>query len=457
MKIVYLIIIAILASCTPKQNNMLITDLPQKWQNARLTHHQEHQKKQHWWQNFNDSNLDELINVVLKNNYDLKIAKEKIIQARSQEIISTSFLLPKFNATHSSKVNHLGGIGQIGAIGQNQRLSIYQSQLDASYEIDVFGKNYTNKKAANKATLAASADFAAIQLSLIAQVASQYVNFRFLQESEAVLAEIQKLYQKNLSLTLSSYKAGILDKTTLLSAQNNLHQAKYDFNQNHHHLGASYLNILALIAQKPSNSSFSYLLESYSNQLNYTGNYLPALPASVIAHRPDVIAAEQRFLQAANLEKNAITNLFPLISISALLGRQNNNILPSSSIWQVNAITMVPILNWLEIDGQIKQAKSLKMQNLHLYQQSVNNAILDVEDKLQGYYLAEDNKTISSEKFSAQQSILAQTYNMHQAGLISKLDEIKAEIILQQTKLELINARKNLNQNAIALAKALAL
>lgn len=451
MKIIYLIIIAILVSCTPKQNNMLIIDLPQKWQNARLTYHQEHQKKQHWWQNFNDYNLDELINVALKNNYDLKIAKEKIIQARSQEIISTASLLPKFNAKHSAQV------GYPGVIGQNHRQAIYQNQLDASYEVDIFGKNYTNKKAAKKATLAASADFAAIQLSLIAEVASQYVNFRFLQESEAVLADVQKLYQKNLSLTLGAYKAGILDKTSLLSAQNNLHQAKYDFNQNHHHLGASYLNILALIAQKPSNSSFSYLLENDSNQLNYTGNYLPDLPASVIAHRPDVIAAEQRFLQASNLEKSAIKNLFPLISVSALLGRQSSNLLPSSSIWQVSTISTLPILNWLEINGQIKQAKSLKMQNLHLYQQSVNNAIVDVEDKLQGYYMAEDNKTISSEKFSAQQSILAQTYNMHQAGLISKLDAIKEEIILQQTKLALINARKNLNQNAIALAKALAL
>jgi NodT family efflux transporter outer membrane factor (OMF) lipoprotein len=448
MKIRYLLPLILLTGCA---NNKGLTvpkvELPSSWSSVANKNLEAKNNKQHWWQGFNDQTLNQLVKTAIADNQNLKIAKERLIASRAASLSSSSKLWPSVQGVASTSR------GNPGLISKNTKQTIYQANFDASYEIDLFGGNTYLSKADKAKVVGAQAELDNCLISLIAELVNEYLNLRYYQESLNILQKIASSQQQILKIEENSNNAGVTAKTVKMQSSINYSNALTKIHDTEAQINESYYKILILLGKNPG--SLSELLDYAQEFPKY--DVMPILdsPVDVIRRRPDIKIAESKFFQAAFIEKAATTGLFPKISISALFGLQDTNLLKRHSIWQINTNLIAPILNWGQINSFIKTAKSQKAQAAYEYKQAVTESLADVETKIYANLKQMDNKKIEQENLQQKNEILDLTYLKHKAGIVSDIDKLDAEQDFYQQQLQYLNALKNYGSSIVSVSKAL--
>lgn len=423
-----------------------------------------------WWKTFGDPELERLIDEAVITNPDLKQAIQRIRIARTQRTQAVAAGLPTLSA-HSSVSRRLnsfsspagsttaigGTSGAGGAFGiGNSLINIFQSGFDVQWELDLFGGIRRTVEAAEANTEAEIENRRALMVSLLGEVASQYITLRANQQLLAVIRDNLLVQQDALHLTQERQKAGLASDLDVAQAQ-----AQVDATAAERPLYEAQIR-LALHA-------LSVLLDRTPGELTQRLQQpaqipLPAkpvdadLPSELLRRRPDIRSAERR-LAAANAEIGAaVAAQYPRINLAAFIGLQNTDITDFTMLgksWSMASTLAFPIFNWGSIKANIEGKQARHQELLYAYRATVLNAFKEVEDALAS--LEQERQRLEQLKAAeaAENLVFDLAQERYLNGLTGFLDVLSAERSLLVRQLALIESQARLAGQRVALYKAL--
>ncbi|MCR8710439.1 efflux transporter outer membrane subunit [Aliarcobacter butzleri] len=415
-----------------------------------------------WWLNFNDSELERIIEQVLKENLDLNASLARIEQARAVAQYAGAKLLPTVDFDTNASRIHQSLESQNGAIasqfsGYDRNTNLYNIGMGASWEIDLFGGLRRANEAAIAQAQVAEAAHLGTRISVTAEAADAYFQIKGLQKQLNITTDIVETNEKLLNLIKIRKEYGTANNHDIANTEARLKSAQANIPILKIALESQYNRLDILLGAQAG---------TYSNKLiklNDSSN-IPILTSSLsvnklLHRRPDIIVAERK-LAASNANIGVATSdYYPKFSISGLLGFEsmNSSNLFESTTFQPQAIAGLKwrLFDFGKVDAQIKQAKGVYAEELALYKKSVLNATQDVENA----FMALTQYKYQTELFTKKQYALNQTYELTQADFnegISSLVEVliaKNDLLLSDN--ELTVAKTNTFRSVVSSYRAL--
>jgi multidrug efflux system outer membrane protein len=403
-----------------------------------------------WWQVFQDPQLQELMRSALKQNYDLRIATERINSARAELAVTRSSLFPQV----SGNGDFTGGKEHTFQTNYN----FLTLTADATFQLDLFGKLRRETEAARAQLLATEDAKQTVTLTLVSDLASDYFNLLQLDLALKITHDTVATQQDSVKLTNLRLTHGVATKLDVLQAQQTLDTAN-----------AQIPDLERQIAQEED--AISILLGDYPHGIvrglslvdqNLPPEIPPGLPSSLIERRPDIREAEQN-LVAANAEIGvAKAQFFPQISLTGSgggsFGRSSafSSLMSSQiGIWSYGASVSQPIFTGGALTGNLRLAKSQDRQALLSYQQTIQRAFGDVSDALIGYQKLHEVRLRDQDTVADLQESVRLSNLRYSGGTTTYLEVLDGQRALFSAELELAQARGAEYQALVQLYRAL--
>jgi multidrug efflux system outer membrane protein len=403
-----------------------------------------------WWQVFQDQQLQDLIRIAIKQNYDLQLATERINEARAQVAITRSSLFPQV----SGNANFVGGKENI----EQSKYNFLTLTADAAFQLDFFGKLRRATEASRAELLATEDGRQTVLLTLVSDVASDYFTLLQLDLQLQITRETVKTQQDSVKLTNFRLQHGVATKLDVLQAQQVLDTAN-----------ASIPDLERQIAQEED--AISILLGNYPQAVPrghpLVEQFLPpevpaGLPSSLLERRPDIREAEQ-ILVAANAEIGvAKAQFFPQISLTGAgggaFGRSSafSRLMSSQlGIWTYGAQVSQPIFTGGALRGNLRLAESQHQQALIAYRQAIQQAFGDVSDALIGYQKNHEVRARQQDTVADLQESVRLSTMRYMGGTTTYLEVLDGQRSLFSAELTLAAARGTEYQSLVQLYRAL--
>lgn len=412
-----------------------------------------------WWSLYADPVLDRLVDEALAQNADAQVAAARVLEARAVAGLSDADLLPTVSAGLTgdrSKSTLLGTFPRPADLPRTQ--NHYRASLDASYEIDLWGKYRRASEAARADLFAAVSAREAVRLSLSAGVAQQYFALLAAAAQEKVAQRTVATRADTLTLFRKRLEVGAL--------------SDYDLRQAEAEEAAARSQLAALIRQRDrAESALAVLLGRSPRQVmegsvaRGTPDSPPeltvpaALPSELLLRRPDLQEAEQKLIAANARIGAARAQYFPSVGLTAYTGGESiafsKLFTGPAGIFQFAAGITQPIWNAGRIGFGVEAAEARHEQALAQYKQAVANAFKDVRDALAAQTAARDTLAAESSRVVALEKALTQANLRLEAGIASRLDVLDVERNLLAAELARIDAQRAQRAALADLFKAL--
>lgn len=416
-----------------------------------------------WWDGFNDPLLSRLVNQALAQNLDLAQANARITQARAGVTAANAALLPvgdldgQAGRAYQSRETPLGRV-LASSPGYDRSGSSYEVNLDASWELDVFGGLRRDREAARADYQATLAGARAVRLAVAAQTADLYVGIRGLQTRLAIARRQVDTQQGLLSMVRLLNSKDLATDRELRQAEGGLAEVQASIPGLEFSLERA-MNALDVMLATPPGTWRAQLAGAASipsgPRLDTAGT-----PADLLRRRPDLIAAERR-LAAANARIGAaMAEYYPRISLSALLGSattiSNGNLFSHDANQALGTLGVRwRLFDFGRIDAQIQAAEGQGAELLAAYRLAALRATEDVEDALTSQLKREEQVTLltageASLRKARQASALA-----YQKGVVPLVDVLQDDERLLRTADARAQAQTAAAQAAVGTFKAL--
>jgi NodT family efflux transporter outer membrane factor (OMF) lipoprotein len=400
---------------------------------------------QQWWKHFRDPVLDELVSEALANSRTLAIAKARVDEARAGRAIARSALFPDVEAVGTaSRANQ-------GVITGNRAINTAEVDLQASWEVDLFGRNQARTAQATAILQSQEATSQAARVELLAEVARNYFDLRNYEQQIALTRANLELQQKTFDLTNTQFQAGFASDFDLERAGAQVSttaallpalQASYDAARNG-------LNIL--LGYPPGTLDARLKTPAVPQPIDAT--ILVAAPAKVLETRPDVRVAERQVAASISAKQAAKAQLFPDISLTALFGVQGATGFGGTP-WGIGTSLVQPVLNFGRIEAQIDVADAQQKESFLNYQQTVLTALEDMENALSHYQ--QETIRYSSLTASVEQNRKAADLAQQQyiAGFTGLLDLLVAQRDLLAAESSQTDSNVSVRKNLVSVYTA---
>jgi NodT family efflux transporter outer membrane factor (OMF) lipoprotein len=409
-----------------------------------------------WWRQFNDPTLDRLIDEALRENLTLEAAGTRVLQARAARGITAAEFFPQVQQLNAGIDNNRISESSVSGTG-DRSFATSAISLDAVWELDFWGKYRRAIESSDAVLLATVADYQAVMVSLLADVASSYIQMRSFQERLALARENVKLQTETLELTRARFRAGAVSEFDVAIAQALLSNTQALIPELEDGLTKSRLSLCALLGRAPSD---------LVDLITPTGS-VPApplsiaagVPAELLRRRPDVRVAERQAAAASALIGVAKADLFPAISIvgSTGFGASNYEFGTSSAslddIFSASAFqgfvglrVSVPFLDYGRRENQVRVQDARFQEAVANYKQVVVNAAADVEAGLSTFLRASEQVGSLQSAVDAQQRSVDISLIQYRAGGIGVLQVnfTQTDLVTQQDALAVARASRSL-------------
>ena len=422
-----------------------------------------------WWVALDDPVLTELEQMAIVGNPGLEAAQARVVQARASVRQERANRWPTAGAQATSIQANLPGLdlqansepppGEPPSDEDSSSLSFYNVGLSANWEIDLAGGQKRKIEATNALAAASVANAADAQVQLTAEVARTYVALRERQLRIVSLRQEVALQERTLQLTIQRFQQGTVAAFPVGEANNDLQSLIAALAATEAD-AATYLNALAvLVGQAPGNLD-DFLAGSAPIPLP-PKQVSVGDPASLIARRPDIRAAERNLAAATARIGVAEAARFPKISFMGILGIGGTS--PSDVFDLANLSTIaVPQLQWGLLDfgrtaAGIDQAEAAQTEAEARYQEIVLGALQDAENSLSRF--AQQRQTVAALAQIEQSATRAAELNRqrYEAGVITlaRLNAAERERLMTEANLQ--QATAALTASYIAIQKSLGL
>src|SRR5262245_14273306 len=274
-----------------------------------------------WWKQFGDPVMDGLITEALANNKSVKQAAANVQQAAAALTDTKSQFYPQVGYDGSGARERVSAANAVPRQSGSRTFSSYSVIASASWEIDLWGRIRRQTESAQANLLATDEGRRGVILSLVAQVATNYLNLRALDEQLEVSKKTLGTYDESLKLFQLQFKYGMASQMTVAQAQSQYQTAAAQIPAIEQQIVATENALCILLGRNPGRIARGKAVADLTLPTTPEG-----LPSQLLERRPDVMQAEQQLI-SANAQIGAAKALyFPTISLTGALGGTSSDL-----------------------------------------------------------------------------------------------------------------------------------
>lgn len=447
--------------------------LPATWSDsvAAVDEHVATQSEQdlaRWWRQLGDVQLDSLIDEALAGNLDLRSAKARLQQARATRDQAEAELYPTLKASGNVNQREVDGSGNgatsggsnigagigSGGVGSTVNGTTYSPGLDASWEIDIFGGIRRGIEAATADEAAVEAKLHNARVSLIAEVARNYVELRSYQRRLAIAKDNLASQSETAQITEWRYQAGLANASDVEQAKTSREQTRASIPDLEVGLRTAENRLAVLLGRNPGD-----LREQLAEAKD-----LPTLPASlatgiptdVLRQRPDLIAAERTLAAETARVGQKLAKRFPSLTLSGSLSWYTfASAGMSTAIQSIGASLGTTLFDAGRLRAAVDIQSAVQEQALANYQNSVLTALEEVENALKSYAAGHERVAARRAAADSARNAAKLAGQLYQSGLADFQSVLDSERTRLSAEDNLATAEAGLRTSLISLYKAL--
>ncbi|MGO9015744.1 MAG: efflux transporter outer membrane subunit [Dissulfurispiraceae bacterium] len=398
-----------------------------------------------WWKVFNDPFLDRLIDRAYRENLTLRIAGIRILEARAQLGIAIGNIFPQTQQAS-------GSVERIRTSESSpQAIPVYsqdQIGVNASWELDFWGRFRRSIESANATWLATVADYDNAMVSLTADVANSYIAIRTLEKRLAIARENVETQKESLKIAEARLRFGTVTQLDVEQAQTVLNNTLASIPLLETQLRQQEDALCVLLGIAPRD--LADLIKGASEIPVSPPQVIAGIPADLLRRRPDIRSAEYQAAAQSALIGVAKADLYPAFSLSGMFGFLSSNFdrsgLPDMFQWKNRMFQAGPsfqwnILNYGQITNNVRAQDARFQELLITYQNTVLRAQQDVEDNLSAFLRGQERAKYLALSTVAARKALDLAAKQYRQGII----DFTTVLVAQQS---LLNEQDNL---AVAL------
>ena len=374
-----------------------------------------------WWTLFGDAQLDALVGRLNLSNQNLGAAEAQYRQARALVMGARSQLFPvvgsSAGATRAGQGSSNVSNSSAGASGVSETYSL---GLDASWELDLWGRLRRNLEANRASMQASAADLAAVRLSLQSELVQTYLQLRVMDEQQRLLNQSVEAFARSLRLTQNQYNAGIVPKSDVTQALTQLRSTEAQALDLQWQRAQMEHAIAVLIGVPPSELSIAE-----RDEIPELPAVPLALPSQLLERRPDIASAERQVIAANAQIGVARAAWYPDLTLNASGGYQNssfgNLISLPNRFWSLGPQLALTLLDFGARRADLEAAEAAYDQTVANYRQTVLDSFREVEDNLVQLRVLAAEAVVQRQALEAAQESLRLIENQYRAGTVDYL------------------------------------
>jgi multidrug efflux system outer membrane protein len=419
-----------------------------------------------WWTSFEDPLLNSLVERAVKSNLDLRVAEARIREARAARAVVASGAWPTVDVSGSytrsrTSENALNipseGSAGVGGSGVKLERNLFTAGFDADWEIDVFGGVRRSVEAADATIAATQYNQRDVLVTLLGDVARNYIELRGAQRRLAVARANLKTQQDSLDLTRVRFNVGLTSDLDVARAEAQLNSTASQVPTLESLLKQAAYNLDLLLGLAPGE-----LWQELEKELavpRLPAEVLVGLPSDLLRRRPDIRLAERQLAAATAQVGSAVADLFPRFFLTGAAGLQSISasdwFTGGSRYWSIGPTVRWPIFDAGRIRANIEIRNEQQEQALSQYEKAVLAAFGDVEKSLVNYAQEQVRYRALTDAVAANRRAVAMANELYVRGLEDFLSVLDSQRALYLTESELAQSEAVMASNLVALYKAL--
>ncbi len=401
-----------------------------------------------WWKAYGDTVLDQMIDEALVHNLDLRRAIARVDEARAALGITRADQYPGVSAKASASRNRISQETLITVpSGVDPKYNDYQATLNASYEIDFWGKYRRATEAARAELLGSQFNREAVRLALIADVAKGYFRLRALDAQVAITQRTISTRQASTALQRMRFEAGVASEFELRQIEAEAAQAESLLPGIEQQLAAQETALGVLLGRSPR-AIVGQPVErgAAMHALTAPPSVPSGLPSEILERRPDLRQAEQSLVAANARIGQAKAAYYPSISLTGFFGAESSTLSglfdAQARFWQFAGSAAQTVFDAGRTKSQVGAAQARQQQALAQYQSAIQNAFKDALDALVAQRKAREVTEADQKRIDALQSSMKLAQLRYDNGVSSLLDVLDTERALLDAQLNRVEAQR---------------
>lgn len=409
-----------------------------------------------WWTMFNDQELDALEGQVTEANQSLRAALARLEQARAQTRIARAAWFPTLAAEASATRQRTSLNAPTSAPGRPTTGNVFIGEGLLGYELDLFGRVRNTVAGARASEQASGGDAAALDLSVHAELASDYFTLRGLDLQQQLLDRTVADYARALQLTENLYRGGAAAMSDVHQAQAQLETARTQAEDTRLRRAQTEHAIAVLIGREASDFTLAPRAEGAELPVPEVA---PGLPSELLERRPDVAAAERRVAAANAAIGVARAAYFPVFTLAGSAGQESTRtsswMSAPSRLWALGPQGLLTIFDAGAHAAQSAAAHAAYDEQVANYRATVLVAYQDVEDNLAALRQLQRESVSQAAAVAATQGALEQANLRYKGGIVTYLEVVSTENAALAARLAAVDIGIRRTNATVLLVKAL--
>ncbi len=405
-----------------------------------------------WWEVFGDRELNQYVEQALKNNWDIKQAAARVLEARAQYVRIRADRFPTVDVSGVKDRRAVSG----GEFSDSFITDRYDLNAPASYEVDLWSKLKKASEAAWADILQEEEARRSVAQTVVAETISLYLDMEAVERRLQIAEQSIKAFRESLQFVETRYRRGLTSALDVRQARRVLAEAETIVPQLEQELGIIQQQLYVLLGRYPETRAPRTQPEDYYKQL---APVPPGLPSDLLWQRPDLRAAEAELKSLNELVGVAKANRFPRITLTGSYGWSSDELdsllAGDNIVWNITYGIVQPVFNAGRLKAGQRAAEARYQQGVARYVQTVLDAFAEVEQALLTRETQLDRRVRELRFLEEARATQRVAQNRYIRGLVIYLDVLNAQITRYQAEDSLVQVDLALYRNRVALHRAL--
>jgi multidrug efflux system outer membrane protein len=407
-----------------------------------------------WWEQFQDPVLNELIDIALRENKDLRIAAARVLEFAARVDIFRSGFFPQIGYQGDASRNRASREVFGGVASGDRNYNNYAAAANLGWELDLWGRIRRATEAARADLLAEEESRRAVILSLVSSVATSYVTLRQLDRQLEVSRETLESRAESLRLFEVKFTGGVVSELQLAQVRTEYEQAAAAIPPLERRIALTENALSVLLGRNPGAIPRGKGIDQLIQPPVPEG-----VPSMLLARRPDIRAAEQNLIAANARIGVARAQYFPTISLTGLFGyasEQLGDVLQNSAnLWNIGGSALGPIFTGGGISGQVRASEAVQRQALVAYLQTVQTAFREVDDALVSVQKSREQLVAEGRRVAALAEYARLAKLRYDEGYASYIEVLDAQRFLFDAELQYVAVQGDVYASLVSTYKAM--
>ena len=395
-----------------------------------------------WWKHFDSEILNVFVEEALMHNRDIMAAAARTEQAAAMLGTAKSALFPSVDGTVQISENWVKGDKVQGGTPP------FSAGLNASWQIDLFGKYRNATESAKAQLLASHAAWEGVMLSVIGQTVSGFYLLKSLDLQLNIAKETVASREKSVTIYEQRYEAGLISQLDLAQMKSSLETARSSYFKVKISRDKADAALMLLLGRSPADIMETSIASGIDLEQVFIQPVIPSgLPSKLLERRPDIKSAEQSIISANADIGTAKAMWFPDISLTGMFGIVSNELdrlfTDPKLAWSYGASANIPLINFGRVSSGVRQAEARKKEAVINYEKTVQQAFADLRNAL----ISQSELQNVVKSLDVMRGELRRAYDIvtlqYDRGYVSYIDVLDTERTLFQTEMELASARSD--------------